>query len=42
MMEAGMILRSGGFLLTPTKARAMDLDVEKLKKDGLQRLQLVI
>jgi hypothetical protein len=42
MMEAGMILRSGGYLLTPTKAISMDLDVEKLKKDGLQRLQLVI
>ncbi len=42
MMEAGMIVRHQGFLMTPTKALAMELDPIKLKNDGLRRLQAVI
>jgi hypothetical protein len=42
MMEAGMILRHQGFLMTPTKARSLDLDVDKIKKEQLQRLRMVI
>lgn len=42
MMEAGMILRHKGFLMTPTKARALDLDVDAIKKEQLNRLRMVI
>ena len=42
MMEAGMILRHKGNLLTPTKARSLELNVEQIKNDGLKRLQLVV
>jgi hypothetical protein len=44
MMEAGMIIRYKGHLLTPDKARSLFTleEVDKMKVDQLQRLRMVI
>jgi hypothetical protein len=42
MIEAGMILRYKGNLLTPEKARDLDLDIAEIKKDSLVLLRRVI
>lgn len=42
MIEAGMILRYKGNLLTPEKARDLELDVAEIKKDSLKLLMRVV
>jgi hypothetical protein len=42
MIEAGMILRYKGNLLTPAKAIDLELDVAKVKEDSLQLLRRVV
>ena len=42
MIEAGMILRYKGNLMTPEKARDLELDVAEIKKDSLVLLRRVI